>query len=197
VLPPPNGTVVQTIDDGGLVHRFRDATGKWTLHPQSIRHYRVEVCYLLDTISQTMPTRSQRVMLLRQGRPSGFEAEWNPPNPSQCYPQARSIYLALANFNALAYAVYAEVPLSTMNQLKGLPQYQMFVDLLNYFYCGVKHFFDSNNDEGMTQSLRQRLKTEHNILCFHIRQMTHTQRFPFRETGAALHGKIFSSAISG
>jgi hypothetical protein len=46
VLPLPNGTVVQTVDDGGLVHRFRDATGKWKLHPQSIRHCRVEVCYI-------------------------------------------------------------------------------------------------------------------------------------------------------
>jgi len=87
-------------------------------------------------------------MLLQQGRPSGFEAEWNPPDPSRCHPQARSIYLALANFNALAYVVYAEVPLSTMNQLKGLPQYQMFVELLNYFYCGVKHFFYSSNCHG-------------------------------------------------
>jgi hypothetical protein len=32
-IPLPSGTAV---DDGGLVHRFRDSTGKWTLHPASI-----------------------------------------------------------------------------------------------------------------------------------------------------------------
>jgi hypothetical protein len=129
-------------------------------------------------------------MLLRQGRPSGFEEEWNPPDPSRCHPQARSIYLALANFNAIAYTVYAGVPLSTMNQLKGLPQYQMFVELLNYFYCGIKHFFGSSSEGGMTQSLRQRLEIEHDKLGFHIRRMTHTRRFPFRETGGALRGRL-------
>jgi hypothetical protein len=98
-----------------------------------------------------MSTRSQRVRLIRRGRPSGFEAEWNPLDPSRCHSQARSIYLALANFNAIAYAVYAEVALGTMNQLKGLPQYQMFVELLNYFYCGVKHFLDSSNEGGWSE----------------------------------------------
>jgi hypothetical protein len=82
------------------------------------------------------------------------------------------------------------VPLSTINQLKGLPQYQMFVELLNYFYCGIKHFFNSSNEGGMAQSLRQRLEIEHEKLGFYIRQMTHTQRFLFRETGTALRGRL-------
>jgi len=34
-IPLPSGTAALSVDDGGLAHRFRDSTGKWTLHPAS------------------------------------------------------------------------------------------------------------------------------------------------------------------
>ena len=135
-----------------------------------------------------MPACSQRVLL--SDHPSGFEAEWDPLNPNLCNKQARAIYLALINFNALAYVVYTDVPSRTLNQLKGLAQYQMFVELLNYFNCGVKHFLNSCNVLGIDQQLRWRLDDERNRLASHIRQMRHTRIFPFRETGAALRGRL-------
>lgn len=42
-IPLPHGTTARSIDDGGLVCRFRDSTGKWTLHPASIRYCGIEV----------------------------------------------------------------------------------------------------------------------------------------------------------
>jgi hypothetical protein len=135
-----------------------------------------------------MPARSQRVLL--SDHHNSFEAEWDPLDPNDCNKQARAIYLALINFNALAYTVYTDVPSSTLNQLKVLAQYQMFVELLNYFYCGVKHFLNSCNVLGIDQQLLWRLDAERNELSNNIRRMTHTWIFPFRETGAALRDRL-------
>src|SRR5271154_2581208 len=115
-----------------------------------------------------MSARSQRVLLQRQ---SGFLSEWDPVDPNDCYKQARAIFLALINFNALAHAVYADVPSRTRSELKGLATYQMFVELLNYFYCGIKHFLDSINVLDMDQWLLWRLGVEHDRLEGHIRRM--------------------------
>jgi len=123
-----------------------------------------------------MSARSQRVLLQRQ---SGFLSEWDPVDPNDCYKQARAIFLALINFNALAHAVYADVPSRTRSELKGLATYQMFVELLNYFYV-----------LDMDQWLLWRLGVEHDRLEGHIRRMRHINTLPFMETGAVLRNRL-------
>src|SRR5205807_672869 len=42
-IPLPSEIIAASTDDGGLVHRYRDASGKWTRHPARIRPCRIEV----------------------------------------------------------------------------------------------------------------------------------------------------------
>src|SRR5271170_6600037 len=85
--------------------------------------------------------------------------------------QAECICLALANFNAIAYDVYANEQESTMVGLKDYSQYQKFVELLNYYYCGAKHFLTKLESSGageVEQDQLDRLRKEHEDLNIHI-----------------------------
>ena len=141
-----------------------------------------------------MSTRSQRVQLFHETtRPDGFEAEWNPQAPNQHQRQAECICLALANFNAIAYDVYANEQESTMVGLKDYSQYQKFVELLNYYYCGAKHFLTKLESSGageVEQDQLDRLRKEHEDLNIHIEKVTHDRIFPFEETGDMLRKKL-------
>jgi len=44
-IPLPGKIGVKSVNDGGLIHRFREPRGKWTIHPTRIVYCAIEVLY--------------------------------------------------------------------------------------------------------------------------------------------------------